>query len=171
MKLGSKPDAVTVNIKGDYPETRKVAPTFTSEGKTILVMEKATESRVGWSIDITGSISHDVKGKAIIDVIRGDRYPIAYKTVDHDSKIRTYIFPFLSLDEVKSFADLEVFKKAVSGVREQLSKLTPIMWVTLVLVMIACLMAGINIYMANGLANAVGKIPIPTPTPTLPPHI
>lgn len=167
----AKPKPVTVNIKGDYPEIRKVKPTFTSEGKTLLVMEHATENKVGWSIDITNAISHDIKGKAIIDVIRGDRYPIAYKTVDSDHSIRKEIFPFLSLDQIKQFADLEVFKKAVSGVREELKKLGPLIWITLFLVAISCLLAGINIYMANGLAGAIHRIPIPTPTPTPPPHV
>jgi hypothetical protein len=159
----AKPKAITVNIKGDYPETRKVTPTFTSEGKTILVMKEATEITVGWSIDVTGAISRDIKGKQCIDVIRGDRFPIEYKTVDHDKTIRNSIFPFLSLDHIKEFADMEIFKKGVSNVRQALEKLTPLMWISLILIIIVAIMAGINIYMANNIINAVGKIPLPTP--------
>ena len=161
----SKPKPVIVNIKGDYIETRKVKPTFTSEGKTILVMEQATPIKAGWSIDVTAAISHDFKGQAYIDVIRGDRYPIDYKTVDHDKTIRKEIFPFLSIDHIKEFADMEVFKKAVSGVREALGKLTPLMWIVLILSIIAVIVGCINIYMLNGVSNAVAKIPIPTPKP------
>jgi len=169
--MNSKPKPVTVNIKGDYNETRKVTPTFTSEGKTLLVMEHATENKVGWSIDVTGALDHDLKGHAVIDVIRGDRYPISYKTMDHDKSIRKAIFPFLSIDDVKQFADLEVFKKAVSGVREELKKLGPLLWIIMFVAAIGCIVGVVNIYMVSGLAHAVGRIPIPTPTPTPPPHI
>jgi hypothetical protein len=167
----SKPKPITVNIKGDYPETRKVTPQFTSDGRTILAMEKTTETKVGWTIDITDSISYDIKGKRIIDVIRGDRYPIKYSPEDKEKLVKKTIFPFLSLDHIKEFADMEVFKKAVSGVKEQLAKLTPLIWIILILVIISLIMGAVNIYMANGITNAVGKIPIPTPAPSAPPHV
>ena len=162
----SKPKPIIVNIKGDYPETRKVRPTFTSEGRTILVMEKTTETTVGWSIDVTDAISHDIKGKKLIDVIRGDRLPLKYGSIESkDPTVRKSMFPHMSIDDLKKFADVEVFKKAVSGLREQLGKLTPLMWIVLILSIIAVLVGCINIYMLNGVANAVAKIPLPTPGP------
>ena len=164
MKL-NRPKAVIVNIKGDYPETRKVYPHLTSDGLTLLVMEPATENKAGWTIDITSAITHDIRGRAMIDVIRGDRYPIHYNTVDADKTIRKSIFPFLSLDHIKEYADLEVFKKAVTGVKEQLAKLTPLMWIIIICVVISLFIGLINLYMVNGVANTVSKIPIPTPAP------
>jgi hypothetical protein len=170
--VGNNPKPVTVNIKGDYPETRKVRPDFTSDGRTVLVMEKATDSTVGWSIDVSGLIKRSQNGKLLpIDVFRGERYPIEYEVQKGNTEERRKLMPVFSVDDYKKIGKFEIFKAEFGKLVDALNKLSPLLWVMLVLIIISAIMTGINIYMANGLANAVGKIPIPTATPTPPPHI
>lgn len=166
----SKPKPITVNIKGDLPETRRVTPTITSEGRTLLVMEKTTDAKAGWTIDVTSAISHDIKGKMFIDVIRGDKYPIKYGTIeDKDPTIRKSMFPHMSIDDLRKFADLEVFKKIAAGVKEAIGKLTPLVWIILILSLVSVIVGCVSAYEAYQVGQAVAKIPIITPSPTIPP--
>lgn len=155
-----RPPKITVNVKGDIPEIVKVTPNFTSDGRTLLVMARPTEKTRGWTIDATNALSRDIKGKIVIDVIRGDLYPLKYSQDDEKKEIRKTIFPFMSLDDVKLFAQLDVFKAQFGKLMDALKNVSPLLWVILIMAIISLLVSIVSIVMLNGVGQAVNKIPL-----------
>jgi hypothetical protein len=160
-----KAPTITVNVKQepyDYSVKRKVF--FSSDGqRTYVVMEKPTKTTVGWELDIQGKLRNSTKG-FYVDAVRGQKTAMLI-----DVKNNEVIGSKWNIDQIKEFADMNIFKARYGKMLADLiAAIKPWLIVVIVISIIALAISGYSLYMLTKIPEQIATMLTPTPTPTPP---
>jgi hypothetical protein len=141
--MGFFKNQITVYIKQEPIDTTvKRHVDVSSDGtKALVVIEKPTAKKAGWSVDVTGCIRTSTKGM-YVEVIRGQTKAIKIDVTNPD-----YTYSKMTNDEMQQFIDLKIFKAHYGKLMGDLiAALKPWLIIVIVVAVIGCALAGYDAY-------------------------
>lgn len=151
MLFGKKNlNQIWVIVKGDpIDKTVKRYVETSSDGlKSYVVLEKPTQLKVGWKVDVTGCVRMSTSGQ-YVEVVRGSNRGIKY-----DLSNSTYNLSKLTNDEQKQFINLQIFKSHYARIiGDLLNALKPWLIGCLIVGAVAAGLAGYSVYQVSELAK------------------
>jgi len=153
---GEKP--IRIFIKQEpYDIVIKRTVEKSSDGlKNLVIIEKQTDNKAGWTVDVTGCVRSDENGR-YVEVIRG-----ALKAIKIDTENKEYNFSKLTSDEMHQIINLKIFKAHYGKLLgDLLSAIKPYLFVAIILTVIAVVITGYNAYQINQVPQQIYNVVIP----------
>ena len=168
--FGKPINKIKVKVIRDPQNLVVVRPVeVSSDGrKAVVIMEKPTDKRAGWQLDVTDCVRIDSDGKPYVETFQGSSKAIRYTTANNLVNIT-----YLTNDEILQFAKMSIFKNHYGNLIEDIIKPLKLFFiVTMILVVVSIAISGYNAYAMSKLPETFVQIAAtPTPTPTVTPNI
>jgi len=156
LTKGEKP--IRVFIKQEpYDIVIKRIVEKSSDGlKNLVTIEKETDNKSGWTVDVTGCVRSDLNGR-YVEVIRG-----AQKAIKINTENLEYNFSKLTSDEMHQLINLKIFKAHYGKLLgDLLSAIKPYLLIAVVVGIIAIVVSGYNAYQINQLPQNLPVMVVP----------
>lgn len=129
--------------------------------KNYIIIEKETDKKAGWKIDVTGCIRPSRQG-LYCEVVRGSQ-----KAIKIDMENKNYNLSKMTNDEMQEFVNQKIFKAHYGKlIGDIVSALKPYLLVLAIAVIIGCALSGYNTYTLSKIPAIAVQIQ-PTATPPI----
>jgi len=147
---GEKPIRVFIKQEPRDIVVKRIVEKSSDGLKNLIIIEKETETKAGWRVDVTGCVRSDENG-LYVEVIRG-----AQKAIKIDIENKEYHFSKLTSDEMHQLINLKIFKAHYGKLLgDLLAAIKPYLFVAIIVGIIALAVSGYNAYAINQIPQQI----------------